>query len=281
ATAKLGIATPDDLAGRMGELAAIGPSVSALTAGTVPGEGHAARQASGPAIRLLGPCEVVVGGAVVDCPAGLLGQALKRVALAGRLPIEELMEELWPGAAPGAGRQRLRTLLTRLRQVVGPLLMRDGDWIRLAPEVEVDTLRFEELAGAAEAAAAARDPQAGELAGRALKLYRGELLPTDRHLDFTSGRRERLRRRYLSMVTIAVDHVAPGQVDRAVRLLEAAITEDPHEETLYIRAAALLATADRAGEAASFLRRARAALAELGVEPSSEAVELDRSLTRR
>lgn len=286
AAAKLGLAGPDGFAGLLADLARGGwaaPADGSPPRPSAPGKTPAADRAAGVLfVRLLGRCDISVGDTTIDCPQGPAGHLLKRVALAGRLPLEEVVEELWPEAAPGAGRSRLRTVLSRLRQAVGHVVVRDGGWIALAADVQVDVRQFEEAADAAQAAASAGDPRAAQLAHRALDLYSGPLLPVDRHVGFTAGPRERLRRRQLAMVRLAVEHTgAHADVERLVTLLERAIADNPHEEGLYLRAASLLADAGQTGAAAAMVRRARAALAELGIPLSSRGLALESDLGGR
>ncbi|HET6812033.1 MAG TPA: BTAD domain-containing putative transcriptional regulator, partial [Acidimicrobiales bacterium] len=279
AMAKLGVAAPSELGDVSGLFSALGASAPVNEARPRPLGPAGADDEPAVHIRLLGTFEITSGGAPAESPAGVVGHAVKRVALAGRLPIEELVEELWPDEAPGVGRTRFRSLLNRLRRGVGPLLVRDGDWVTLAPGVEVDVHRFEEAVGAARAFSSSADPGSRQTVHRALDLYGGELLPTDRHLVFTAGPRERLRRRYLGMVGLAVDDAGRrGDVEAAVRLLEKAISTDPHDEALYVQAASILAGSGRRSEAASMLRRARAMLSDLDLPLSREALELEQSL---
>jgi predicted ATPase/DNA-binding SARP family transcriptional activator len=87
-------------------------------------------------------------------------------------PREELVELLWPGAEPEAGRQRLRQTLSTLRQVLEPatrpgmqVIAADRLSLRLAPgSVLCDAVAFEQAY------------QRGEH-DQARALYRGELLP--------------------------------------------------------------------------------------------------------
>ncbi len=281
---RLGLDRADDFSGLVSELALgvwAGPS-EGRTDGRGPTGDQGMTPAAQPIIRLLGGCQVVTSRATRECPGGPAGQLLDRVALAGRVPVEELVEELWPEAPPGAGRSRLRTVLSRMRSDFGPVVVRDGDWIALAPDVQVDVRLFEAVADAALAASSAQDPRAAQLAQNALQLYTGPLLPTSRYLDFTAGPRERLRRRHLSMVFLVVaDAEARGDVEGAVALLEKVITDNPHEEGLYLKAASVLAEDGQVGAAMAMMHRAEAALSELGVALSARSQELVRRLNGR
>lgn len=230
-------------------------------------------------VRLLGGLRVILPDGRVATPTGLAGQVIECVALKRVAPVEELIEGLWPEARDDVGRARFRTLLNRVRDAIGPIVLRQGAWVKLRAEVEVDVERFESLCTEAQCRRSSGDAGAGELAIAALGLYEGELLPESRHRAFTVGPRERLRRRYLAMVDLSADHlVAAGDVEAAVRLLEDAIEIDQYNEELYLRAGRILAGTRRFAQAESVMRRARKSLAELDLPLSADAEELARSL---
>jgi tetratricopeptide (TPR) repeat protein len=89
-------------------------------------------------VRLLGGLDVLVAGRPVALPLGAPSRALALVALRRTVHIEELTEVLWPETAPDVARRRLRNVLTRIRQAAGPIVVRRGERVELAPEVVVD-----------------------------------------------------------------------------------------------------------------------------------------------
>jgi hypothetical protein len=98
-------------------------------------------------LQLLGDFVLRRGEVSVPIAEGVLSRLVKIVALRGRLPVDELVEWLWPYAAAGVGRERLRTALSRLRRLVGPdLVVREGGDIVLGHHVSVDATRFREQA---------------------------------------------------------------------------------------------------------------------------------------
>lgn len=225
-------------------------------------------------VRMLGGFELRSPEGLADLHDGITARAVKTVALAGKVPAEVLIEDLWPETEPSLGRSRLRSLMARLRRNFPPVIERTGNWIVLAANVVVDVDEFERLTHEVQVAAAAGDESAGPSARRAIDLYRGELLPGDLHLDFTVGPRERLKRRYLAVLDVAIeDACSEGRIETAVRHLEDALGAEPYDEALYLRAAKILAGAGRRSEALSFLRRAEHALTELGL-PATATLEL-------
>ena len=100
-------------------------------------------------IRLLGQFSVLRNGMATAVPLGHAAQALKVVALFGRISVDELAELLWPGAEPGVGTRRLRNILWRIKSSSGDLLRRYDNFICLEDGVVTDVSVFEEAAGLA------------------------------------------------------------------------------------------------------------------------------------
>lgn len=279
---KLGVSGPDELAALLPILARAASIASPSPGPTAVPEPVDAANGAGDrplTIRLLGGFAITDGDERVELHDGITAQAVKAVALVAKIPAEELIELLWPETDPDLGRTRLRSLLARLRRTCRPVLTRQGAWITLSEDVVVDVDDFERHAGKTLAALSAGDDRAPESAREALELYGGELLPTDRHLDFTVGPRERLRRRYLALTEVVIEgHRGAGRLEEAVRLIEDAIATDPYDGQLYVRAASMLAAAGRSSEAASVIKRAEMALREIGLPLPSAAVELRRAL---
>jgi DNA-binding SARP family transcriptional activator len=197
----------------------------------------------------------------------------------GQVPVDELVETLWPEAGPGVGRTRLRNVLSRVRETVGDLVARDGDLVRLAVGTDVDARRFEEQAAKALAASTAGDPAAVEMARVAVASSSGELLPGDRFAAWTTVPRERLSRWYLALIDVLIDDaVATDRPAEAVRLLEEAIALDRYEEDRYARAARILVGRGWRSRASAMVRRARAVAAELGVPVGDAVLDLEREL---
>jgi DNA-binding SARP family transcriptional activator/ATP/maltotriose-dependent transcriptional regulator MalT len=233
-------------------------------------------------ISLLGRFQVTQAGRVVEIPPGQGRQLLKLVGSAGgNLPVDQVIEQLWPDVDYEVGANRLRTVLNRLRESDVDLLIRDDRVLRLAPQVQTDAHRFEEAARRATSLAAARSPRALTVARSALATYRGDLLPDDPYEPWATMPRERLRRHALSLLDICADAVAAiGDLDEAVRCLARAIDLAPYEEERYVAVARHLLSQGRRGAARSYVDRARAVLQELNLSPPAELVELDRRVRR-
>jgi DNA-binding SARP family transcriptional activator len=219
-------------------------------------------------ITLLGSFSVRRFGESVSLPLSLAAQGLKIVALHEKLPVEELVELLWPDAAPGVGTRRLRNVLWRVRAASGDLLERDDNFIRLAGDAVTDVGQFRQLGE--EAIRRDTPPEeAGRLAREALVLYRGELLPGDRYADWAAGYRESYARLHIQLLDLLLNEaVSHEHLQEALALLDRLIEADPYEENHYLRASDLLARSGNRRRSLATLDRAERMLTDLGLPPS-------------
>lgn len=232
----------------------------------------------GLAVRLLGDFELRRAGEQLRLPPGMPAQAVKVLAVHAReMHIEELVDALWPDIDVELGRTRLRNVLSRIRDVAGDIVERDGPHLRMHRDVEIDLVQFETEARAAHSTADA--DAARRHADAAVGLYGGVLLPGDPYEGWAVPARERARQLYLAMLDLlAKAAVDEGRLGHALQLTEQAIGVDRYEEQRYIECARLLERMGRRAAAVHLLQRARAVLVQLEVTPSLELVELDLSL---
>ena len=254
------------------------PVVVAMLADVWPG---GAEETSGTQRRvvLLGGFAVVHGVELVTPSPGNPATLVKLLALRGTLSSEQAIDALWPDADVGTGRARLRNLLNRLRNQAGDVVTRAGEALQLSMGVTTDVAQFE--AAVSTAFDAPTDERAG-MARLALGAYTGDLLPGDVYEDWAAAPRERLRRRYLSLIDIvAEDSFARGDLDEGMRLLDLGIEHEPLEERRYLVAVRALLAGGRRAAARELVLRASGALDELGLPLSDELVEIGRSLDVR
>ena len=232
-------------------------------------------------ITVLGRFAVRHRGKEVALPPSLATQAVKIVALHPRITVDELIEYLWEEAEPGVGQRRLRNVLWRIRSACGELLVREGNFLRLAPGAVTDLGRFRELADQALVGPEAGTPAAAELARSALDLYRGELLPGDRYEDWAASARESAARTHLRLLDLLVDDALSGDRQaEALVLLDRLAEVDPFDERHHLRTAEIHLRAGNRGRALDALERAERMLAELNVAPSPAVRELRDCLDR-
>jgi DNA-binding SARP family transcriptional activator len=229
-------------------------------------------------VQMLGGFALRRNGEPLALAPSLPVQALKIVALRGRLLAEELVELLWPGADPATSAPRLRNVLFKLRRQAGELVVRDGPSLRLAEGVDVDATIFKSLANQA-LTPGVDQASAVERARHALALYRGELLPDDRYEDWASAPRERLASLAARLLDLVLgDAIEAGRSNEALHLLDRLIELEPYEERHYLTAAELHNRLGNRQRALSMLARAERAIAHLGVRPSRALHVLQRRL---
>ncbi len=224
---------------------------------------------------LLGSFSVVAGQATGSkvLPPGHSTQMVKYLAAAGGdVPVEVVIEILWPDGDPDKGRKRLRNVINRARAALGPdSVLRTGDLIRLGPEVKTDLAQFRELGSQALTGSETETERAAR-AVRALNLYQGDLLPDDLYSDWVDGHRETARLTAIGLLDLILAHPTHEVVPSW--LLETAGRVGAKTESLWVDIARF---ADRHG-AMECCRvaalRAEAVAHDLGLEPSEAAMKL-------
>jgi ATP/maltotriose-dependent transcriptional regulator MalT len=229
---------------------------------------------------VLGRFTLTRGGRPVPLTPGKETQLLKMVAACGgRVPAEVAIEALWPGVPPDTGRNRLRTVLNRQRAEAGEVIVRAGDVLLLAPEVRVDLELFKAEAAKAMAFGLAEPAVAVAVARGAIARYRGDVLPDDPFEDWTQSPRDLARRTMLQLLDLCADAAAArGDLDETRRVIELTIDLAPYDDARYLRAATALLEQGRRGAALTVVRRARAALAELGIKPPPNLISLEETI---
>jgi predicted ATPase/DNA-binding SARP family transcriptional activator len=230
-------------------------------------------------VRLLGPVEVVVDGAV-RTPAGKRERALVALlALAGgeAVPADVVTVGLWGALVPPAG--ALDALVERIRaDWAGAVLEAEGGGLRLVlARSDVDALEAEALADAA------REQQPAEslpTLDRALALWRGPVLSGVDDVPFARPHVERLTELYSRLVEERYEVLFQlGRHAEVVDDLRAATREHPTRERLWGQLMTALSRDHRFREALEVYAEARAVLAdELGIEPSEALQRLEAAI---
>ena len=244
-------------------------SLMALAVETGSAAAAALESASLPmALVLLGRFALTQGGRPVPIGPGQAAQLLKMVAVSGgRLPAERAIETLWPDADPAAGRNRLRTVLVRLKGAAPEAVCREGELLTLGAGIRVDLDQFHTEARQALALRSGNPGAAVAVAQSAIARYRGDLLPDDPYEAWADEPREAARRAMLDLLDVCATAAAErADLDEARRMVERSLEIAPFEEDRYLRVARILCDQGRTGAALSVLRRARAVLAPLGID---------------
>ena len=225
-------------------------------------------------VRTLGGFSVRAGGREVE----LVGQPATLVKLMasspGALPVDAVMESVWPGVDPRVGRWRLRNVLSRLHRTVPGLTVRRGETLDFAPSVGVDSRRFSAACRDVVGRLRSADPSAARLGDQLLQEYRGEFLPGDVYDEWAIAARARLGAQRLQLLDQlsewAVQH---GERERAEEWMREAIDHDPWDERRHLRLAELLRASERQLAALEVLRNAAQVARSAGLSPSVTILE--------
>ena len=231
-------------------------------------------------LAVLGRFEMTVAGRPMPLGSGQEIQLLKFITVSGgRVHTDQAIETLWPEVSASAGRHRLRTVLNRLRAAAGDVVLREGEALALDPVVRVDAQEFLTEARAAIALAAKDPAMAAALARGAMSRYQGELLPDDRYDDWAEAPRRQAQQVMLDLLDLcAAEDARRGDLDALRRTVERTIEFAPYDDVRYLRAASALLDQGRRGEALAIVHRARAAFAQIGLDPPDPLLELERTL---
>jgi DNA-binding SARP family transcriptional activator/tetratricopeptide (TPR) repeat protein len=233
---------------------------------------------------LLGPLEVRRGDVLVPVAAGRQRAVLTALLLhAGRVvSVDELIEVLWQAGPPPAARASLQNYVRRLRTALGDEERRligtrpGGYQINVGPG-GLDVTRFEELLGAARAAA--QDgvwDGAADRAAAALALWRGEPLTDTGSAVLAAREAPWLAELRWQALELRIDaELRLGRHAGVIGELRGLVAGDPLRERWHALLMLALHRDGRQGEALAAYQQARGVLAEeLGAEPGAGLREL-------
>jgi DNA-binding SARP family transcriptional activator len=219
---------------------------------------------------VLGPLVFERDGRVVAIPSGRQ-RSLLALLLAEAAPLsrDRLIDELWGERPPASAVSALHVHLSKLRLLLGGLLVLDPAGYSLRGEqFELDARRFDALVEQARA-----EPRRGrELLAEALALFRGEPL-CDVACEGTVGQwRNALQEKRLQATLLRIDaDLAAAAAGELVGELERLASEYPFEERLWGQLMLALYRSGRQADALdAFARARRAFAAELGIEPGEQ-----------
>jgi predicted ATPase/DNA-binding SARP family transcriptional activator len=235
--------------------------------------------------RMLGPLEVVAGGAPVAV-GGVKARALLAFLLLHRGRVvsrERLVDALWGERPPRAVAAELRVYVAKLRKGLRPdLLVTDEDgYALLVDGDQVDADRFER--GAREGGERLAGGDAASAAGvlaEALALWRGPVLADladEPWVAAEAGRLEELR--LVALEERLEADLALGRHAWVVAELERLVAEQPYRERLRAQLMLALYRCGRQSEALELYRQtARVFAEELGIEPGPELRARERAI---
>jgi LuxR family transcriptional regulator, maltose regulon positive regulatory protein len=203
------------------------------------------------------------------------------IAFGGRnVPEERLMDALWPDEEADAARKSLDITVLRLRKLLGnnETIVVSDELIGLNPQlcwtdVWAFERRIEQFEGSEEQAGAASE---------ALRLYRGNFLPTYTDEPWTAKMRERLRSKFVRLVeAVALADENAGRWEQAIALYSKGLEADDLVEPFYQGLMRCYRSLGRHAEAMNAFRRLRQLLSVvLGIAPSESTQAMARALQR-
>jgi DNA-binding SARP family transcriptional activator len=243
-------------------------------------------------IRLLGRFSVRRAGEEIPPGAfnGRLVRTLVRVLVTRRgtfVPRDILAEALWPRRAPADPVMNLNVMISRARQALGDpslILTGPGGYSFVADNrCTVDVEAFLARVEAGKERLTNGQPGAALGAFRmAVELWAGEPLAEDAYEKWAQEYRAAVARTYLEALEGgATAALVVGDTRQAVALAEMAAAREPLREASHLLLVrALAAGGDTAAALATFARFRQRLVGELGLDPSSEALELEGQILR-
>ena len=231
---------------------------------------------------VLGPLTFERGGQAVAVPSGRQRSLLALLLLAGGVPLsrDRLIDELWGDRPPSSAVSALHVHLSKLRALLGGMLLLDTAGYALAPtEFELDVWRFDELVEQARA-----DPDRASLLLReGLALFRGEPLSDVAAERSIAQWRRSLEEKRLQAILLRIDaDLDHGGAGELVPELEQIAADHRFEERVWGQLMLALYRAGRQADALGAYQRARRVLAEeLGLEPGEQLAQLQRQILER
>ena len=221
-------------------------------------------------------------GEPVPLPTGHQRSLLALFLMAGGVPLsrDRLIDELWGERPPASAISALHVHLSKLRDLLGELVVRDaGGYALRSGAFELDSWRFDELVGEARS-----DPdRARPLVTEALALVRGEPLADVACEGSIAQWRRALEEKYLQALLLRVDcDLASGAAAVLIPELELLSSEHQFEERLWGQLMLALYRGDRQADALDAFARARRVFSsELGLEPGEQLSRLHARMLER
>jgi DNA-binding SARP family transcriptional activator len=216
------------------------------------------------------------------------------VALGGKNVREERLSDLlWPEADGDQAYNAFRTTLSRLRQLIGnekAIDYHEGKatidprycWVdawafeRIFEQIEAEYRRN----GEGETRGRGEDIKVFRLIEKAISLYKGHFLADETDEFWTTSYRERLRNKYLHLITILGDYLKNSeQWEKAVECYQRALEVDQLAEEFYQNLMICYKQLGQNAKAIEVYKRCRKMLTSvLGIEPSPKTEAIHKTL---
>jgi DNA-binding SARP family transcriptional activator len=189
---------------------------------------------------------------------------------------------LWGDDPPRSSGKVVQNVVLRLRKVLGTGVIetRPGGYVLCAAPDAVDARRFDRLVAEGRARLAGGDPTAVNALSTAMDLWRSAPLPE--LADWPPARTEVARLEEMQrcvLEDLADASLACGQHSEWVARLETMVSEEPLRERRWGLYMVALYRCGRQADALRTYQRARAELAELGLEPGPELRAIEKAVS--
>lgn len=238
--------------------------------------------------RLLGDFEATSGGRALEIGSPKQRRLLALLALNPNrpVPVDAILDVLWPDGPPPSARSTLQSLVSRLRTGLGAagnarLRLRETGYVLQADRAQVDAHRFEDLANQGRDAAVRGDPgRAAELFGKALDLWRGPALADLADAEPFRPEAARLDESRLGVIEdLAEAELTLGRPVQALARLEPHVAANPLRERAWGQCMLALYRVGRQADALRAYQKLRRLLAdELGLEPTPALRQLEQQI---
>jgi predicted ATPase/DNA-binding SARP family transcriptional activator len=245
--------------------------------------GHAPARAR---VEVLGPLRLAVDSRSVDVRGPKRRAVLALLALAeGRtVPVDALVDALWPSEVPESGRQALHSHVSRLRGHLGAAATRlearpDGYRLVLG-DGDLDVAQARALLAAARVRVRQDPAGASALLREARALWRGPVLTDLADVVPIATAVEACAQLHREVTDALIGSaITAGEAEDVLGLAAASMADDPLREPAVLLLMRGLAAAGRAPEALQTGREYRHRLAdETGLDPSPELDRLERDI---
>jgi predicted ATPase/DNA-binding SARP family transcriptional activator len=236
-------------------------------------------------ISILGPVEVRYDGEVVALPAGKTTELLVRLALDAGVTIraERLLEDLW-GESDSTEINTLHSKVSMLRRALGDSAAvtggRNGYTLNVDPS-SVDAIEIQRVATFANDCSTRGEHRAAvDACGRALEMFRGDILSGAGEGDWVNPHRVHLEEVQLGLVhDLLAARLELGDAAEVIGELEALVARHPLRESLWVLLITALYRSNRQVDALAAYQRVRTHLSdEMGLFPGPQLQALERQV---